>query len=124
MTGEISLLAALAVAFGGGVGSWLRWRVDGLVSERTATDVPVALLVVNTVGSLVLGVLLGLTDTWWPVALVGTGLCGGFTTFSTASVEGMSLLRRRRTVPAVVALAGMAVLAVGAFALGYLAVSW
>nr|WP_255805634.1 CrcB family protein [Corynebacterium kalidii] len=113
----------MAVAFGGGVGSWLRWRVDGLVSERTATDVPVALLVVNTVGSLVLGVLLGLTDTWWPVALVGTGLCGGFTTFSTASVEGMSLLRRRRTVPAVVALAGMAVLAVGAFALGYLAVS-
>jgi CrcB protein len=119
VTGGASLLTALAVALGGGVGSWARWRLDRLITGRTSTDVLVALLVVNTLGSLVLGVLLGLTDNWWLVALVGTGLCGGFTTFSTASVDGLALLRRRRFASAAVSVAGMAVLAVGAFAVGH-----
>ncbi|MGO1950219.1 MAG: fluoride efflux transporter FluC [Mycobacteriaceae bacterium] len=124
MTGEISLVAALLVAFGGGAGSWLRWRLDTLIKAHNTSDLLVSLLVINTLGSLVLGLLFGLTDSWWAVALVGTGLCGGFTTFSTVSVDAVGLFRRRLTVPALVSVTAMALLAVGAFALGHWLTDW
>lgn len=124
MTGEVSLIAALLVAVGGGTGAWMRWQLERMIAARTSTEVLVALLVINTLGSLVLGVLLGLTDSWWAVALVGTGLCGGFTTFSTVAVDGLALVRRRRVMPALISVVGMAVLAVAAFAAGYWAVDW
>ncbi|MGP5621870.1 fluoride efflux transporter FluC [Candidatus Corynebacterium faecigallinarum] len=71
MIGEISLVAALLVAFGGGTGAWLRWRLDRYITDRTSSDLLVSLLVINTLGSLVLGLLFGLTDSWWLVALIG-----------------------------------------------------
>ncbi|HIW91501.1 MAG TPA: CrcB family protein [Candidatus Corynebacterium avicola] len=124
MTGEISLVAALLVAFGGGSGAWLRWRLDRFIKDHSKSDLLVSLLVINTLGSLALGVLFGLTDSWWLVALIGTGLCGGFTTFSTASVDAVGLFQRKLTVAAVVSVVAMALLAVAAFALGHAAVSW
>lgn len=124
MTGEISLVAALLVALGGGAGAWLRWRIDSAIEQRTRTDLLVGLLVINTVGSLVLGVLYGLTDSWWLIALVGTGLCGGFTTFSSASADAVLLFRRDQALPALISVVGMALLAVAAFALGHWIVVW
>lgn len=124
MTGEISLVAALLVALGGGAGAWLRWRIDSAIKQRTRTDLLVGLLVINTVGSLVLGVLYGLTDSWWLIALVGTGLCGGFTTFSSASADAVLLFRRDQALPALISVVGMALLAVAAFALGHWIVVW
>lgn len=124
MTGEISLVAALLVALGGGAGAWLRWRIDSAIKQRTRTDLLVGLLVINTVGSLVLGVLYGLTDSWWLIALVGTGLCGGFTTFSSASADAVLLFRRDQALPALISVVGMALLAVATFALGHWIVVW
>lgn len=124
MTGEISLVAALLVALGGGAGAWLRWRIDSAIKQRTRTDLLVGLLVINTVGSLVLGVLYGLTDSWWLIALVGTGLCGGFTTFSSASADAVLLFRRDQALPALISVVGMALLAVAAFTLGHWIVVW
>lgn len=124
MTGQISLVAALLVAFGGGVGSWLRWRIDSAIKQRTRSDLLVSLLVINTLGSLILGALYGLTDSWWLLALVGTGLCGGFTTFSSASADAVLLFRRDRAFPALISVVGMALLAVAAFALGHWLVVW
>ena len=124
MTGEISLAAALLVALGGGAGAWLRWRIDSAIKQRTRSDLLVSLLVINTLGSLVLGVLYGLTDSWWLIALVGTGLCGGFTTFSSASADAVLLFRRDQALPALISVVGMALLAVAAFALGHWIVVW
>ncbi|MEY8566400.1 CrcB family protein [Corynebacterium sp.] len=124
MTGEVSFIAAVLVALGGGTGAWLRWRVDAAITRRSGSDLMVALLVINTLGSLVLGVVSGLTDSWWLLALVGAGLCGGFTTFSTASVDAVDLLRRGRTTAAAVSVAGMALLAVAAFGVGHWLVVW
>lgn len=124
MTGEVSFIAAVLVALGGGTGAWLRWRVDAAITRRSGSDLMVALLVINTLGSLVLGVVSGLTDSWWLLALVGAGLCGGFTTFSTASVDAVDLLRRGRTRAAAVSVAGMALLAVAAFGVGHWLVVW
>lgn len=124
MTGEISLAAALLVALGGGAGAWLRWRIDSAIKQRTRSDLLVSLLVINTLGSLVLGVLYGLTDSWWLIALVGTGLCGGFTTFSSASADAVLLFRRDQALPALISVVGMALLAVATFALGHWIVVW
>ncbi|WP_420099418.1 fluoride efflux transporter FluC [Corynebacterium sp.] len=124
MTGTVSLVAALLVVLGGGAGSWLRWRIDAAIKKRASSDVLVSLLVINTLGSLVLGVLYGLTDSWWIIALVGTGLCGGFTTFSSASADAVLVFRRGRTMSAVVSVTGMAILAVAAFALGHWVADW
>lgn len=124
MIGEISLVGALLVAFGGGTGAWLRWRLDRYITDRTSSDLLVSLLVINTLGSLVLGLLFGLTDSWWLVALIGTGLCGGFTTFSTVSVDAVGLFQRKLTAAALISVVAMALLTVAAFALGYYAVNW
>lgn len=124
MIGEISLVAALLVAFGGGTGAWLRWRLDRYITDRTGSDLLVSLLVINILGSLVLGLLFGLTDIWWLVALIGTGLCGGFTTFSTVSVDAVGLFQRKLAAAALISVVAMALLTVAAFALGYYAVDW
>lgn len=82
MTG---LALALAVAAAGGLGAALRHLVDGLVPARAR--LPWALLVINATGSFGLGLLVSLTaDSAWH-AVVGTGLLGGYTTFSSASLD-------------------------------------
>ncbi|WP_229051389.1 CrcB family protein [Aeromicrobium sp. Leaf350] len=82
MTG---IALALAVAAAGGAGAALRHLVDELVPARG--HVPSALLVINATGSFALGVLVSVTaDTTWHT-VVGTGLLGGYTTFSAASLD-------------------------------------
>lgn len=90
------LLFAVVCA-AGGVGAALRFVVDGWVRSRVRTGFPLATAVVNLSGSFLLGLLSGLVlarvlPTAWGSAL-GTGLLGGYTTFSTASVETLRLLQ-------------------------------
>ena len=86
----------LATALAGGIGAGLRYAVDVLVSGRRAARFPVGILLVNITGSFALGVLTGLgagvagTDVAW---IVGVGLLGGYTTFSTVSVDSVLLMR-------------------------------
>jgi fluoride exporter len=87
----------LLVALGGGVGAVLRALLIHHVSQRRQDPLPVGTIVVNASGSLVLGVLTGLALYHGlgshPLAVAGTGLCGGYTTWSTASWETVHLLR-------------------------------
>lgn len=85
----------------GGVGAILRFLVDSAITQRNSSRIPLGTLVVNLTGSLLLGLLTGWashgSSTAEDVQLVlGTGFCGGFTTFSTASVESVRLLATRR----------------------------
>ena len=75
-----------AVALGGVVGSLGRYAV-AVAAPQPADGLPVATLLVNVVGSLVLGLLVGGGTTGWPLALVGIGFCGALTTFSTLALE-------------------------------------
>ena len=120
----MTLLYALAVAIAGGIGAALRFVVDGIVRQHTSGGFPMATMVVNVSGSLILGLLTGLAlagllPAPWP-AVVGTGLLGGYTTFSTASVETVRLAEQGRRLAALVNGVGMLLLCVLVAAAGYL----
>lgn len=83
----MSVGAALLVAVGGGVGAALRFAA-GHALDR---GFPTGTLLVNTVGSFLLGVLVGVGAGEGAMALVGIGFCGGLTTYSTFAV---GVLRR------------------------------
>lgn len=90
-------MTTLLIAACGGVGAVSRFVVDAEVRRRVRGSFPVGTFVINALGSFLLGVLTGaLTHhAGWlsptAKAALGTGFCGGFTTFSTASVETVRL---------------------------------
>lgn len=92
-------MIVLWVALAGGVGAVARFMLDGLVRYRVASF-PVGTVLINVTGSFVLGLVTGLTLAHVvPEELrlvVGTGFCGGYTTFSTASFETVRLVEQRR----------------------------
>lgn len=99
----------VAVALAGGLGSVARFLVDGAITRRWGAQQPWGTFVVNVTGSFALGLVVGLAGRLGPgpVAVVGLGLLGGYTTFSTAMWEGVRLLRGRRWTPALLHTLGL-----------------
>ncbi|WP_431925259.1 fluoride efflux transporter CrcB [Nonomuraea jabiensis] len=84
-------MTVLLVALGAAVGAPLRYLTDRLVQGRHDSVFPWGTLAVNLTGSFVLGLLAGLpTDATWS-AVLGAGLCGALTTYSTFSYETLRL---------------------------------
>jgi CrcB protein len=88
----------LAVAAGSAVGGVARFLLTDAVHHRVGTTFPVGTLVVNVLGCLALGFIMQLaldTGELSPStrALLTTGFCGGFTTFSTFSWETVVLIQ-------------------------------
>lgn len=109
------------VMIGGAVGSALRYGVSHLVAPVQGTF-PWSTFMVNIVGSFVLGVLIGTSLVSTAVSrplllLLGTGLCGGFTTYSAFAVETV-LLAQEGHIPtaATYVIATLLCCAVAAFA--------
>ena len=116
-------VTALLICIAGGIGAALRFVLDGLIRTRVRSTYPVATAVVNLSGSLVLGLLSGfatrqLLPPQWHL-VVGTGLLGGYTTFSAASFETVRLLEDHRYVAATLNGIGMLVIGTTAAALGF-----
>ena len=115
-------MIVLWVALAGGVGAVARFVLDGLVRSRLASWFPVGTVVVNVTGSFVLGLVTGLALAHVvPEELrlvVGTGFCGGYTTFSTASFETVRLVEQRRVGAALLNGVGTLVVTVGVAGLG------
>ena len=121
-------MIALAVMLAGGLGAVTRFVVDSLVQRHSRWSLPVGTVLINVTGSFVLGVLTGLVlfhaapgDV---EAVAGTGFCGGYTTFSTASVEAARLLRTDRRWTAALHAAGMLLLSLAGAGLGLWITSW
>ena len=113
-------MTPLLVVAGALVGAPLRLLV-GRLTARSGRDPALGTLVVNVVGSAVLGVVLGLAAApAWVVTLVGTGFCGTLTTFSAFGADVARLVEDRRLARTVAYLAATLVLGVGAAAAGYL----
>ncbi len=110
-------MIVLAVALAGGLGAALRFVVDGALSRGRDRALPPGMIVVNLTGSFLLGLLVAVArdhaglDAW--VTVLGTGMLGGYTSFSTASVEAVTLALRGGSRAAVTAAlhAGVMVLA-------------
>jgi fluoride exporter len=84
-------LAWIGVGVLGAVGSWARFGVGGLVAAHRPSAFPLGTYVVNLTGGFLLGLLTGLSVTGDPLLVFGTGLLGGYTTFSTWMVEAQRL---------------------------------
>ena len=86
----------LAVLAGGMIGAPARYLVDRAIQVRHDSVFPWGTLVINMVGCALIGFLLGAQRHLGlppaAFALLGTGLCGGLTTFSTFSYETLRLL--------------------------------
>ncbi|KQR99823.1 chromosome condensation protein CrcB [Williamsia sp. Leaf354] len=95
-------MIAVLVTLAGALGAVARFAVDGELRHRFGWSTPWQTTIINVTGSFALGVVAGLVtgagvDADWQ-AVIGTGFCGGYTTFSTASVETVALLRSGRVV--------------------------
>ena len=93
----------LIVGLGGAVGSMLRYAVQKFFQAQTAAAFPTGTLLVNIAGCFLIGILWSLVSrslTWNEEMklLLMTGFCGGFTTFSAFTLEGIGLLKENRTV--------------------------
>lgn len=88
----------LLVGIGGFIGSISRYLVHLFMASRFVTPFPVGTFTVNLVGSLLIGVIMGIFERYdwltheWRIFLA-IGFCGSFTTFSTFAFENVHLLR-------------------------------
>lgn len=129
----MSVLVALGVGLGAGLGAQLRYAAERvharLVARRLTAGhgagkaFPWATLTVNVVGSAILGVVAGLVvhgslDPAWE-AVLGAGLAGGLTTFSTFSFDVVELVREGRPLRAGADVALSLVLGLAAAAAAY-----
>lgn len=114
----ILLLTALA----GGLGAAARFLLDTAVARHNRLSVPLGTTVVNITACFVLGLVTG-----WVLGhpaetdlrmLVGTGLIGGYSTFSTATVEGARLIRQGKYRTAILHSGGMLVASIASSSLG------
>ncbi len=123
--------AWIAVALGGAIGSMGRFWLAGAMAALTGPRFPWGTLLINVLGSALIGLVAGLTLT--PARMdmhpdlrifLMTGICGGFTTFSAFSLQTLELMQAGDVVPAMGYAIGSVVLCVvatyAAWALGRL----
>lgn len=112
----------LLVIAGAMVGAPARYLTDRAVQTRYGTAFPWGTFTVNITGSLVLGLVTGLVTAGaageGTQLLVGTGLCGALTTYSTFSYETLYLAEARAGILAAANVVGSVLAGVGAAALG------
>ncbi len=94
------MLTYFYIMLGGALGSGARFWASGLVAERVGEVFPLGTLFVNVTGSFVIGFFAGLTDPQGPLLagprvrqFVMIGICGGYTTFSSFSLQTLELAR-------------------------------
>ena len=98
--------AYLLVGLGGGVGAMMRYGFGLSVGRFHSGPFPLGTFGVNIIGSLLMGLLVGIlaktTPGWQPEArlLLATGLLGGFTTFSSFSLDIVTLIERGQLITA------------------------
>ncbi|MET8678289.1 fluoride efflux transporter CrcB [Streptomyces sp. NPDC004647] len=112
----------LLVVAGAAVGAPMRYLIDRAVQVRHESEFPWGTFVVNATGCLVLGAVTGAVSAGAESSrlqlLLGTGLCGALTTYSTFSYESLRLAERGRQFLAVANTAGSLLVGLGAAVLG------
>jgi CrcB protein len=98
------MFAYIWIAIGGALGSVGRYWLNGIVSAKFGETFPMGTLAINVIGSFIIGILAALTvpegrmsseTRAFATQLLMIGVCGGFTTFSSFSLQTLNLLRER-----------------------------
>jgi len=120
--------AFLLVGVGGALGSMARYGVAEIVGRFWRANFPLSTLIINIIGSVIMGLFVGLlarlTPTWGAEMRLffAVGVLGGFTTFSTFSLDIVSQMERGEILPALLYIGlSVAVSIIGLY-LGLLAV--
>lgn len=112
-------MIVLLIALGGAAGALARYGVATWAFDRWGSAFPYGTLLINIVGSFILGVVMQLTHNNANMrAALAIGFCGAFTTFSTFSYETVSLIQNGKHLAALTNVVGSLVLCLFAVYLG------
>lgn len=124
-------MTVLWVALGGALGSVARYAVSGIAVRWLGAAFPYGTLFVNVMGSFAIGLLAALVAADGRPSLGAdarafllVGVLGGFTTFSSFSLETLNLARSGALAPALLNVAGSVVLCLAAVSLGLATAGW
>lgn len=101
-----NMLPFALVGIGGGIGAMIRYGVSLLIGRLWPSDFPLATLLINITGSLAMGLLIGWmakASPQWGTEIrlfVAVGIFGGYTTFSSFSLDTITLIERGQAFPA------------------------
>ena len=111
----------LLVGLGGAIGSMLRYAGGLLYTNRTF---PLSTFLINIIGSFCIGMVIGfcikdeqVSQNW--KLFLATGICGGFTTFSTFSFENLLLLQEGKILLSILYIAGSIIIGISAAWVGF-----
>lgn len=118
------------IALGGALGSVTRFWLNGLISAQTGPEFPWGTLIINVTGSFLIGFFFTLTEPGGRMFASSntrqffmTGICGGYTTFSSFSLQTLTLAREGEWLRAGTYTVGSVVACLVAVWLGHLAAS-
>jgi len=124
-------MTVLWVALGGALGSVARYALSGIAVRWLGAAFPYGTLFVNVTGSFAIGLLAALVAADGRPSLSAdarafllVGVLGGFTTFSSFSLETLNLARSGALGPAVLNVAGSVALCLAAVSLGFATAGW
>jgi CrcB protein len=111
------LNAILSVAAGGALGSLARYGVNISAGKLLGMDFPYGTFIVNVAGSFIIGLLIAIFAHFWqpPESVklfLVTGFLGGFTTFSSFSLDAVTLLERQDYITAGLYIGGSVLLSI------------
>ena len=124
-------MTVLWVALGGALGSVARYALSGIAVRWLGAGFPYGTLFVNMTGSFTIGLLAALVAADGRPSLGAdarafllVGVLGGFTTFSSFSLETLNLARSGALAPAMLNVAGSVVLCLAAVSFGFATAGW
>lgn len=113
----------ILVGLGGAAGSILRYLSGWFASKYFQGSFPISTLVINILGSLLIGIFIGVLAKYYPENhplkfLLIIGFCGGFTTFSSFAVENYNLFQNQQQFTAYIYIIASVILTITAVAIG------
>ena len=114
-----NLVSYFWVALGGSLGSMARYWMTQVVAQVVGETFPWGTLLVNILGSFVIGWFMPLPTSEGMRLFVTVGICGGFTTFSAFSIQTFNLLRDGENLLALAYIVASVLLSVTATVIGH-----
>ena len=117
------LKTIILVGLGGAIGSILRYLSGWFASKYFQGSFPISTLVINILGSLLIGIFIGILAKYYPENhplkfLLIIGFCGGFTTFSSFAVENYNLFQNQQQLSAYIYIITSVILTISAVGIG------